>query len=32
LISDNTEEKLAVLDKEDQIEKLLAEIKAKRAG
>jgi phage shock protein A len=32
LISDNTEEKLAVLEKEDQIEKLLAEIKAKRAG
>jgi phage shock protein A len=32
LIADNTEEKLAVLEKEDQIEKLLAEIKAKRVG
>jgi len=32
LVSDNTEEKLAALEKEDQIEKLLAEIKAKRAG
>ena len=32
LINDNTEEKLAVLEKEDQIEKLLAEIKAKRVG
>ena len=32
LIADNTEEKLAVLEKEDQIEKLLAELKAKRVG
>ena len=32
LVADNTEEKLAALEKEDQIEKLLAEIKAKRAG
>ena len=32
LVSDNTEEKLAALEKEDQIEQLLAEIKAKRVG
>jgi len=32
LVSDNTEEKLASLEKEDQIEGLLAEIKAKRLG
>ena len=32
LVSDNTEEKLASFEKEDQIEGLLAEIKAKRLG
>ena len=32
LLADNTEEKLAALEKEDQIEQLLADIKARRAG
>ena len=32
LVSDNTEEKLATLEKDDQIEGLLAEIKARRLG
>jgi hypothetical protein len=32
MVNDNIEDRLAALEKEDQIEKLLNEIKARRAG